>query len=305
MQLKSYSELKSSGASLDHIFPESSERKKMTLVFACLSCLICLMMMTIASGLQAGTHWGKAFERNYVLELRSIPEISAADQLDAAMLVLQNDKNIARVNIVMGEELQDLMSPWLGDGLNIESLPISQLIEIEMKPGEVKKNLAALKSDLIRIPGTAIEAYHEAKAEYKAAGTTIRFISSISAIILIIIVATVTMASVESGVLDNKKIVSIMRLIGTENKLISRLFVRKILIHAIKGALIGMIGATALVALVSLVCVLDGLASTFIFSQFIPGIEAAFLVLCVPVTIVLVGVFSGKRTMNNMLKSFI
>jgi len=47
---------------LHHIFPESVERKRMSLVFAGLSCLICLCLLAISAGINASEHWGKAFE---------------------------------------------------------------------------------------------------------------------------------------------------------------------------------------------------------------------------------------------------
>lgn len=301
----SFSKPTSQENGLDHIFPESAERKKMTLVFTCLSCLICLMMIAISAGLRAGSHWGSAFERNYVLELRSIPEISSTEQMQTAMTILKNDRNVSEIDPVTGDELKKLMAPWLGEGLDLNELPLSQLVKIEIASDDIKGSLEKLKQDLIQIPGAGIEAYHEAKAEYKAAGHAVRLISTISAIILIIVVAGVTAASVESGVLDNKKIVSIMRLIGTENALIVKLFVQKVLSHAVKGALAGMIVALGVIAFISLVGIIDGLGGTFIFSQFLPGIDIIFFLACVPLTIVGVGYISGKRTINKMLKNFI
>ena len=302
---ESYSVSQSKKIGLDHIFPESSERKKMTLVFACLSCLICLMMIAVSAGLRAGDHWGSAFQRNYVLELRAIPEVTATEQIETAQTILRNDNNIQSFRVVGDTELQELMAPWLGDGLAISDLPLSQLIEIEMKDGNIKENLASLKAELIQIPGAAIEAYHEAKAEYKAAGHAVRLISFMSAIILVVVAAAVTAVSVESGVLDNKKIVGIMHLIGTENKMISELFIKKILTHAIKGALLGMVIAMAIVALISLIGALDGLGATFIFAQFIPGAEVLAFLVCVPLTILVVGYVAGKKTMDNLLTNFI
>lgn len=305
LKQENYSISQSKKIGLDHIFPESAERKKMTLVFACLSCLICLMMIAVSAGLRAGDHWGSAFERNYVLELRAIPEVTAEEQIETAETILRNDNNIQSFRVVEGQELQELMTPWLGDGLALSDLPLSQLIEVEMKDGDIKENLSSLKAELIQIPGASIEAYHEAKAEYKAAGHAVRLISSMSAIILVIVAAAVTAVSVESGVLDNKKIVSIMHLIGTENKMISQLFIKKILTHAVKGALLGMVVALAVVALISLVGAMDGLETTFIFSQFVPGFEVVAFLICVPVTILVVGYLSGRKTMDTLLTNVI
>lgn len=289
---------------LDFVFPSNDEHKKMTLVFTCLSCLICLMMIAIASGIRASDYWGHAFDRSYVLELRPVQEMSQKEQLDTAMIILSNDPNISDINVIEGEKLQNIMEPWLGDNIALDKFPLSRLIEIQLTGDEIKKTLTGIKKGLADVPGASVEAYHEAKAEYKTAGHAIHLISTISAVILLIIAATITTVSIEMGVLDNRKIVNILHLIGAENKMISKLFLKKILSHAIKGTFIGMIVSIAVIAFIAIIGAVDGLQSTFVFSHFIPGIEIIFLLFCVPLTIMIVGYVAGKRTLGIVLKNF-
>jgi len=96
-----------------------------------------------------------------------------------------------------------------------------------------------------------------------------------------------------------------MRLIGTDNKLITRLFVRCILERALKGAFAGMVLACAVLAVISLFGAIEGLGVTFVFSSFVPGIEIIFMLATVPLTVVAVGYFSGIKTMKNLIKNFI
>lgn len=292
-------------AHLNHIFPESTERKRMSLVFAGLSCLICLCLLAISAGISASEYWGRAFEKTYVLELRPVSEITKEDQFDTAKTILENSRFVDSYRLIETEEMKQLMSPWLGDELILKELPLSQLIKIVIDSDDIQQTLKNLKKDLSEIPGASIEGYHEAKSEYKSAAHAIKLISFSAAILLLLVTAAVTAVSVESGVLDNKKIINIMRLIGTDNKLITQLFIRCIIERALKGALAGMILACAVLALISLLGAIEGLGATFVFSNFVPGFEIIIMLATVPLTVVGVGYFSGIRTMNNLIKGFI
>lgn len=290
---------------LNYIFPESPERKRMSLVFAGLSCLICLCLLAISAGMNASEHWSSAFEKTYVLELRPVAEITREDQFDTAQTILSNSKLVKNFTLVTPEEMKQLMAPWLGDELILNELPLSQLIKIVINSDNIRQALSDLKTDLSEIPGASIEGYHEAKSEYKAAAHAIKLISMSAALLLLLVTASVTAVSVESGVLDNKKIINIMRLVGTDNKLITRLFIRCILERALKGAFAGMVLACAVLALISLLGAIEGLGVTFVFSSFIPGFDIILMLAAVPLTVVAVGYFSGKRTMKNLIKNFI
>jgi cell division protein FtsX len=96
-----------------------------------------------------------------------------------------------------------------------------------------------------------------------------------------------------------------MRLIGTDNKLITNLFIQSILMRALKGTFAGMIIACAVLAFISLLGAIEGLGVTFVFSSFIPGFDVVFMLLIIPLIMIVVGYLSGKRTMNNLIKGFI
>jgi|GEM_PF-6992161 len=290
---------------LNHIFPESNERKRMSLVFAGLSCLICLSLLAISAGISASKHWSSAFEETYVLELRPVAEQSREEQVSTAKDILSQANYIDYYEFISADEMTELMAPWLGDELIINELPLSQLVKIVIDSDDVSGALAVLKTDISQIPGASIEGYHQAKSEYKSAAHAIKLISFSAAALLLLITAAVTAISIESGVLDNKKIINIMRLIGTDNKLIINLFIQSILARALTGALAGMVMACAVLALISLLGAIEGLGVTFVFSSFVPGFDIIFMLLTVPLTMIAVGYFSGKRIMNNLIKSFI
>jgi cell division transport system permease protein len=290
---------------LHHIFPESAERKRMSFVFAGLACLISLSLLAISAGITASKHWGSAFEETYVLELRPVAEKSRELQLETAENILSRATYVDSYQVITQQEMTKLMAPWLGDELIINELPLSQLIKIVIGSHDIQTALETLKADITQIPGASIEGYHRAKTEYKSAAHAIKLISLSTACLLLLITAAVTAISVESGVLDNKKIINIIRLIGTDNKLITHLFIQSILVRALKGAFAGMIIACAVLAFISLLGAVEGLGVPSLFSSFVPGFDVLIMLLIVPLTMITVGYYAGKKTMNNLIKSFI
>lgn len=290
---------------LNCIFPESAERKRMSLIFAGLSCLICLCLLAISAGINASKHWSSAFEKTYVMELRPVAEMPQENQITAAKNILARADYIDEFTIISDQEMQKLMAPWLGDELLLSELPLSKLIKVTLDSGNIKKSLKTLTAQISKIPGASIEGYHAAKSEYKSAAHAIKLISFSATILLILVTAAVTAVSIESGVLDNKKIINIMRLIGTDNHLITNLFIRCTLERAIKGALAGMVIACAVLALISLLGAIEGLGMTFIFSSFVPNLGTILLLTLVPITVVAAGYISGRHTMNKLIKTFI
>ncbi len=293
------------GFNLEKIFPQSTEQKKMTAVIACLSCLICLALLAIGVGLRAGDHWGAALERNYLLELRSVPEIPPGEQVETAMRVLRNLPNKIKPVLLSDSEIKELMAPWLGERLNLEDLPLSKLIRIEIFSDDIKGALKNINQEIAEIPGASMEGYHEAKAEYKAAGHSLRLISFAAACILIVIVSAVTAISTESNVLDNRNVIHTMRLIGSENSLITKIFTNVLLKKSLRGALAGLMFALLIICAVSIVGALEGLGATFIFAQFVPRPEILALLPIAPLTVMIVTFFTVRRTMRNVMKDFI
>ena len=293
------------GFTLDKVFPESKERKKMTTLLACLTCLICLVMLAVGVGFRVGDHWGEAFERNYVLELRPVPELPAEEQIETAMIILRNIPQVARAAPLSKEKMKELMAPWLGNTLNPDDLPLSRLVQVEIDAENVRKVLDRINHEISEIPGASIEGYHEAKAEYKVAGHSVRLISFAGACLLLAVVSAVTAIAAESGVLDNKQVIHTLRLIGSENRLISRIFTRALLRHSVKGALAGMMFALLIICIVSLIGAIEGLGAMFILAQFVPSPEILLLLPVGPLTVVAVTLITAKVTMRKALQDFI
>ena len=68
---------------------------------------------------------------------------------ERAIDYLKNVKGIAKISVLPDSQLQKLIEPWLGDGVDISSLPIPRIIDIKLEPG-AKINFVQLAPALPR-----------------------------------------------------------------------------------------------------------------------------------------------------------
>ncbi len=89
------------------------------------------------------------------LTVQIMPLVTADKEQSAAEMqksqtkvveVLQSLNVIEKVAPLENKDLEKLIKPWLGDGINIENLPIPRLIDVKLKPGvDVDFNQLAAK----------------------------------------------------------------------------------------------------------------------------------------------------------------
>ncbi len=57
------------------------------------------------------------------------------EQLNKAVELLKNKPEVDKVTPLSNEQLQKLIQPWLGDGVDIKDLPMPRLIDVKLKKG--------------------------------------------------------------------------------------------------------------------------------------------------------------------------
>ena len=66
---------------------------------------------------------------------RSKVQADTAENLNKVVQYLESVAEIEKVTPLSDEQLQKLIQPWLGDGIEIGSLPVPRLIDVKIKKG--------------------------------------------------------------------------------------------------------------------------------------------------------------------------
>jgi cell division transport system permease protein len=175
-----------------------------------------------------------------------------AAQARAAAARLERMAGVEGVRIVPDEELERLVSPWLGaEAAAADAVPVPALIDARMGGALTPERLTRLGEDLRQVaPAARVDAQASWLAPVFDAIRSLQFL----ALGLIVLLAAATVAAVllaaRTALGANRDTIEIVHLLGGTDAQIARIFQRSIGIDAAVGGLVGLIlGAAAIFVL--------------------------------------------------------
>ncbi|MEO1292466.1 MAG: hypothetical protein AAFV62_06515 [Pseudomonadota bacterium] len=168
--------------------------------------------------------------------------------LDRALAVIRETEGVGTARAISEEEIAVLLSPWLGDDpVTVQDLPLPRLIDIRLAEGS-ELPVAALST---RLADARIEAEVDAHGRWidrlRPAAERVRALAVTALVILGVTAALVVALACSAGLAAQSKVVDVLKLIGAQDRYISRVFVRRFQWLVSVGAALG-VGA-ALMAL--------------------------------------------------------
>ncbi|MBX2853892.1 MAG: hypothetical protein KTR21_02830 [Rhodobacteraceae bacterium] len=162
--------------------------------------------------------------------LRSLDEVETARPLD--------DTAVAA-----------LVSPWIGESLDIESLPMPRLIDVELRPQAVAP-AAEIEAALTALGVVGeVDAHGEWVNRLRPAARRIRGLAYGALGILAVASALVVALACSAGLAAQSKVIDVLKLVGAEDGYIARIFVQRLQILTFAGSTVGAL--TAAVALIA------------------------------------------------------
>jgi cell division transport system permease protein len=150
------------------------------------------------------------------------------------------DHPIIKTSTVMdATAVQDLVSPWIGEGLSLDDIPLPGLIAVELKHSDAK-NIEQLKQDLDELsPYANMETHHEWLADLILFTNTLKSLAFFITIIITMTTLIAIVAGIRARLAIHKKEVELLHSMGASDIYIARQFQRHAMIIGIKGALAG------------------------------------------------------------------
>lgn len=145
-------------------------------------------------------------------------------QTDAALVVLRATPGIAYARALREEEELELLKPWIGDAEAIDDLPLPQLIDADMVPGQ-KVDMAALRARLQQVsPDARLDDHRQWMDRLRSfTGSIIWSAYGILLLIALATTATVTFAT-RAGLESHRDMVALLHQMGAQGRFIARLF---------------------------------------------------------------------------------
>ncbi|MEM7269746.1 MAG: cell division protein FtsX [Pseudomonadota bacterium] len=156
----------------------------------------------------------------------------------AALRTLEFAPGVASARILSDEELQTLLAPWLGRDADIAALPLPALIDVKVEG--TGPDVADVQRQLdLAAPGAVYDDHGEWRAPLIEAALGLRRLAIVGVALTLIALAAMVGVAAVATLWSGATVVRTLRLIGAEDRFISRAFERQFSVRAAIGGLIG------------------------------------------------------------------
>jgi len=227
-------------------------------------------------------------------------DVPSADEtrLGEVLKVLATTGGIDRYEVITDQRMAALLKPWLGDIRDMAELPLPQLIDVKLKPGN-ELDLAVLEDQLkVVVPGVSIDDHQIWLAKLVS---LIRTVQGVATLILIFI-ACATIGTVifttRTGLAIHREAIEVLHLIGAHDTYIAGQFSNRALMLGLKGGILGLLlGVPTILGVGYLAGQTDGFL--------LPGMHLTTIhwigVACLPVFVASIAMMTARTTVMRTL----
>ncbi len=222
----------------------------LVLVIAIMSFLSCLTLGTVALIRDSASVWQSQISREATIQIKPIDGVDMEAALASAQRVASGFAGVREAKIVDAEATARLLSPWLGEGIDLKELPVPRLVIVTIDEN-APPDFAAMRSMLAaEIKGASLDDHRTWVDRLVSMGRTTVIIGLVAlALMLTATVLTVIFAT-RGAMVGNGQIIEVLHFVGADSSYIAREFRRHFLRTGIKGATGG--GALAVLIFLTL-----------------------------------------------------
>lgn len=224
----------------DRVVPPSGFTAQLTLFTAGAMAFLAVfaMALSLASG-RLAVRWGDELARSSTIRIVA-PQDQKAAQTSATLQILESTAGVAFARALDTEEQQALLAPWFGPDLDLDTLPVPQLIEVIEE--DTGFDAAGLRLRLAaEVPGAVLDDHTRWRKPLVQAATRLRLLGWLSALLLGLTTAAMVTLAAHAALAANAQVIAVLRLVGATDHLIAQAFIRRFTLRALGGAAVGTI----------------------------------------------------------------
>lgn len=284
---------------------QSDDTHFLTLLIALMSLLAVLACAGMVSLNGMAHRWSTGLENKVTIEIPVetqsgylLSDDTVESETQKLYREFENHPLIKSIKILEQEDIQGLLSPWIGENLTLDDIPLPGLLALELK-NSASENIEVLKRDIRDVSEYAnLETHHEWLADL------INFVNALKniSVIVLIIILTTTIIAIITGIRTrlaiHHKEIDLLHAIGATDNYIARQLQRHAMIIALKGSLSGTIIGLILTYIITII-------ANSAKSDLLPRIDISmthtFIFMSIPVLITLITLASARYTLLRSL----
>ena len=221
------------------IVPERSVagRTLVTLI-AIMSFLSAMTLGGVVLVQKSALGWSADVGREVTIQLRPVDGAVMDSSLRTAVALAEATPGVASARALSLEETQDLLTPWLGAGVDLSALDVPRLVVVQLAdPREA--DIDKLTSDLKAVEGASLDTHAAWRQQLNGMAGTI--VASGLLVLMLIMVATVLaiVFATRGTMASNRSIVDVLHFIGASNSFIAGEFQGRFLTIGFRGGMLG------------------------------------------------------------------
>lgn len=188
---------------------------------------------------QASREWRSSVSREATIQIK--PSSSRNIESDIARIVeiARGTPGVADVKAMSKRESELLLEPWLGQGVNLDEIPVPRMIVLKLAAG-ARVDFEHLRRRLVEVSPNANLDDHRIWSERLA--DMANALVAIAVLLLALIITAMALAisfATHGAMAGNREIIEVLHFVGASDQFISRQFQRRFLWLGLRGGLIG------------------------------------------------------------------
>lgn len=228
--------------------PDNVASRAMVLVIAIMTFLSCLTLGAVTLVRDTATTWQTQISREATIQIKPADGLDMEEALAQAQRVAAGYVGVRAASIVDREATVRLLEPWLGSGLEMDTLPVPRLVIVTIDT-TTPPDFESMRAELQQVVPEATLDDHRTWVDrlVAMATTTVTIGMAILALMLSATALTVIFAT-RGAMSGNVHVIEVLHFVGAEAPFIAREFRRHFLAAGLRGAIGG--GVTASIVFV-------------------------------------------------------
>ena len=156
--------------------------------------------------------------------------------------VLANFPEVATLRQIPDDELEQLLEPWLGAGVDNEAVPVPALIDVRFRGEATPDNLRRIRAAILQVaPDARVDAQSTWLRPVFSAIASLQYLAVALVVLLAITSTAAVFLAARSALGSNRETIEIVHLLGGTDTQIARVFQRTVGFDATLGGIVGLV----------------------------------------------------------------
>jgi cell division transport system permease protein len=208
-------------------------------VIAIMTFLACLTAGGAILVAGASQDWRGEVSREVTIQIKPTPGQDIDAAVAKAVETARSAQGVADVRALSKQESEQLLEPWLGNGLDLTELPIPRLIVVRMDDLKAP-DIAGLREALAaRAPGANLDDHRLWLARLDTMADAIVIFASLLFVLMISAMMMAVGFATRGAMAGNREIIEVLHFVGAADSYISRQFQSHFLRLGLRGGVFG------------------------------------------------------------------